>query len=36
MRMQLETDVLFTESNDQGETTEHMIYVWAPAAEVAS
>ncbi|MFM8650515.1 MAG: Zn-ribbon domain-containing OB-fold protein [Actinomycetota bacterium] len=36
MRMQLETDVLFAESNEQGGTTEHMIYVWAPAVESAS
>ena len=36
MRMQLETDVLYAESNDEGGTTEHMIYVWAPATEVAS
>jgi uncharacterized OB-fold protein len=36
MRMQLETDVLFAEPNEQGGTTEHMIYVWAPATEEAS
>jgi uncharacterized protein len=36
MRMQLETDVLYSETADDGTVTEHIVYVWAPAAEVAS
>ena len=36
MPMQLETDVLYREEHDDGTVTEHMVYVWAPAAgEVA-
>lgn len=33
MRMQLETDVLYREDHDDGSSTEHMVYVWAPATE---
>lgn len=36
MRMQLETDVLYSEVGDDGTVTEHIVYVWAPAAEVMS
>ena len=31
--MQLETDVLYRDDNEDGTVTEHMIYVWAPATE---
>ncbi len=33
MAMQLETDVLYRDDNEDGTVTEHMIYVWAPATE---
>lgn len=33
MPMQLETDVLYRDENEDGTVTEHMVYVWAPAAE---
>lgn len=36
MRMQLETDVLYSEVGDDGNVTEHIVYVWAPASEVVS
>lgn len=32
MPMQLETDVLYRDEHDDGTVTEHMVYVWAPAA----
>jgi uncharacterized OB-fold protein len=32
MEVQLETDVLWSETADDGTVTEHIVYVWAPAA----
>jgi hypothetical protein len=31
MEVQLETDVLWSETADDGTVTEHIVYVWAPA-----
>ena len=35
MEVQLETDVLWSETADDGTVTEHIVYVWAPAAPSA-
>jgi len=33
--MQLETDVLYSETGDDGSVTDHIVYVWAPAGAKA-
>lgn len=33
--MQLETDVLYSETADDGTVTDHIVYVWAPAGAKA-
>lgn len=36
MDVQIETDVLYAETADDGTVVEHIVYVWAPAAPAAN